>query len=455
MSPDLAHRVAAATRLGEVPDRLKQSLRRRPSSVVHRRWTQATTRSVSGPRVLAVIIVAALVGAAGCGGRTSSGGAGAEGRQAVVDVAAARANWVAVTRLLRVTGSLTADEEAEVAAETGGRVVETPVERGARVGEGAPLLKIAETEARASLQEAEANVEQIEVRLGISGEQEFDVEKVPEVSNARAAKELAEAEYKRAKSLYDDKVVSGSEFDQRRTQVEVTSRQYDTARNNARQMYRQLEAARARLSLARKTLADTTVRSPFAGLVVERKVSVGDYVTRGMKVVTVVKINPLRLELTVPEQALSLVGPGQALDFEVDAYPGQTFHGQVRYVSPALRTDQRALTIEAIVPNADASLKPGLFATAAIRQSTTDRALCVPSTAIRNLAGSMRIYVVKGDRVEERLVTLGQVIGDVTEISNGLAEGDVVAQTNVERLADGARVRTTAPGVQPASRQER
>jgi membrane fusion protein (multidrug efflux system) len=402
-----------------------------------------------------LVVAAALVAAAGCGRGAPPGAASVEVRQGVVDVATARANWVPVTRLLRVTGSLMADEEAEVAAETGGRVVETPVERGTRVAEGAPLVRIADAEARASAQEAEANVEQIEVRLGVNGDQPLDVEKVPEVLNAQAAKELAEAEFKRAKSLYDDRVVSGSEFDQRRTQVEVTSRQYDTARNNARQLYRQLEAARARLALAKKTLADTTVRSPFAGLVVERKVSVGDYVTRGMKVVTVVKIHPLRLELTVPEQSVSLVRQGQALDFEVDAYPGRTFHGQVRFVSPALRTDQRALTIEAIVPNADGTLKPGLFATANIRQSGTDRALSVPSAAIRNLAGSTRVYVVKGDRVEERMVTVGQVIGQVTEIVNGLAEGDEVVRSNVDRLADGARVRAAAASVPPSSRRER
>jgi RND family efflux transporter MFP subunit len=369
-----------------------------------------------------------------------------------VDVVPAAAAWEPVTRVLQVTGSLTADEEAEVAAETGGRVLGTPVERGARVEEGSPLVTLSQTEAEASLREAEANVAQIEVRLGVTGDQPLDVEKVPEVSNARAAKDLAEAEFNRIKKLYDEKVVSGSEYDQRRTQVELTGRQYDTARNSARQLYRSLEASRARLALARKTFADTTVRSPFAGFVVERKVSIGDFVTRGTKVATVVRIHPLRVELTVPEQYMAAVKPGLPLELEVDAYPGRTFKGQVRYVSPALRADQRALTVEALVPNADGTLRPGLFATAAIQQSGHDRALCVPSTAVRTLAGSTRVYVIKGERVEERMVTTGQKVGDATEIVNGLAEGDQVAGNNVERLVDGARVRLgRAPGVSTAS----
>jgi membrane fusion protein (multidrug efflux system) len=403
-----------------------------------------------------LVIVAVLLLSAGsaCRGKTPES-QGSGGGPLVVDVTTTRAGWLSVTRVLRVTGSLMADEQAAVAAETAGRVVETPVERGSRVDEGSALVKLVQTEAQASLQEAEANVAQIEVRLGITADQPFDVERVPEVSTARAAKELAAAEFDRIKKLYEDRVVSGSEYDQRRTQVESTDRQYETARNGARQIYRSLEGARARLTLARKAFADTTVRSPFAGLVVERMVSVGDFVTRGTKVATVVRINPLRLELTVPEQYLAAIQSGASLELAVDAYPGRTFKGQVRFVSPALRADQRALTIEAIVPNADGGLKPGLFATAAIQLPGSARALCVPAAAVRNLAGSTRLYVVRGDRVQERIVTLGQTVDDAIEIADGVGEGDEVARTNLDQLSDGARVRVTRSDVSSASNPSR
>src|SRR5690606_18814911 len=107
-------------------------------------------------------------------------------------------------------------------------------------------------------------------------------------------------------------------------------------------------------------LADTAVRAPFAGLVAERLVSVGDYVTRGTRVATVVRIDPMRVELTVPEQAVSLVSVGQPVKLTVDAYPNDVFDARVKFVSPALRADQRALTVEAIAANADGRLKPGL-----------------------------------------------------------------------------------------------
>jgi membrane fusion protein (multidrug efflux system) len=401
----------------------------------------------AGP--VALLLILAALAPAGCSGRRA---AQAPAADAAVEIGTSVAAVQPVTRLLRVTGSLAADEEAEVAAETAGRVVATLVERGSQVREGAPLLQLSPTEAEASLHEAEANVGQIEVRLGLTADQPFDVEKVPEVSNARAAKELAEADYARVKKLYDEKVVSGSEFDQRRTQVEVTQRLYDTARNNARQLYRSLDAARARLTLARKALDDTVVKAPFTGLVVERKVSVGDFVTRGTKVATVVRISPLRVEVTVPEQSIAAVRAGQPLALEVDAYPGEKFAGRVRFISPALRSDQRALTVEAVVPNPDGRLKPGLFATAAIEEEGKAKALFVPTAAVRNLDGSTRVYVVSGDHVEERLVTVGQVVGDATEIANGLTEGQEVASTNLDKLTDGTRVRTRHPAVAPASR---
>jgi hypothetical protein len=107
--------------------------------------------------------------------------------------------------------------------------------------------------------------------------------------------------------------------------------------------------------------------------------------------------------------------------------------------------------VEAVVPNADGRLKPGLFATAAIEQGGDARALFVPASAVRNLGGSTRVYLVTGDHVEERLVTVGQTVGDATEIVNGLSEGQEVASANLDKLTDGTRVRASRAAAVPAS----
>jgi RND family efflux transporter MFP subunit len=216
--------------------------------------------------------------------------------------------------------------------------------------------------------------------------------------------------------------------------------QYEAAKNGAAQQFQSLQAARARVALARKALADTVVRAPFGGLVAERLVSVGDYVTRGMKVAVVVRVNPLRAELTVPEQFISAVAVGQPITFGVDAYPDRQFTGKIRFVSPALKTEQRALTVEAMVPNASGELKPGLFATARIEQPKPTPGLLIPATAVSTAAGTSRVYVVNGYHAEARIVSLGQTVGPLVEITNGLKSGELVATTNLPKLADGTTV---------------
>lgn len=386
----------------------------------------------------AVGALAAAVLTAGCGAEPKAAAAAAP-EPLAIETATVESR--PVDRYLRVTGSLVADEQAEVSAEVPGRVMETPVERGSRVGQGAVLVRIAATEASAQLHEAEANAAQIEARLGLTPEESFDPARVPDVMNAKAALELADAEFARIRSLLDQKVVSQSEYDQRRMQVEVARQQYRMAQNAAQQSFRSLEAARARVALARKAMSDTIVRAPFAGLVAERLVSVGDYVARGTRVATAVRIDSIRVELTVPEQSVSLVRIGEPVRFTVDAYPGEEFSAKVRFISPSLRPDQRALTIEAIAANHDGRLKPGLFATALIRQPAAAPALLVPATAVEVVAGTSRVYVVDGGKAVERIVSVGETYGREIELTTGVAKGEIVASEPRGRLTDGAAVK--------------
>jgi RND family efflux transporter MFP subunit len=391
---------------------------------------------------LAVVLVTSA-----CTGTVEDDGASAAaaepapgGAPAPIRIEAASAIEQPIARFIAVTGTLAAQEEAEVAAEIAGRVVATPVERGVPVAFGAELVRISATEVEAQAQEAEANAAQIEARLGRPDDAGFAVDSVPDVAAARANRDLARADFERISALFERQLVSKAELEMRRTQAEGAQRQYETARNGVEQQRQALAAARARLTLARKALADTVVRAPFAGVVAERLVSVGDYVTRGTKVVSVLRVNPLRVQLTVPAQYISAVGEGRGVALEVDAYPGQTFTGRVRYVSPDVRADSRALVVEAAVPNDKGLLKPGLFVTARIEEKAPSPGVLVPSSAVQTASDTSRVYVVVDDRVEERIVTTGQRVAALVEVTSGVKAGDVVATGNLNQLSDGARV---------------
>jgi RND family efflux transporter MFP subunit len=388
-------------------------------------------------------VAAAAVSAVACG-RPETGAIAAEGEAAAASVGSLTVAAEPITRFIRVSGTLVAQEEAEVSAEINGRVVATPIERGSRVGAGGELIRVSGAEVTAQADEAQANVAQIEARLGIGGGAPFEVERVPEVANAKAAEQLARTELERARQLSAQQLLSASDFDQRAAQAEAAARQYDTARNSALQQYQSLVAARARASLARKAVADATVRAPFAGVVAERPVSVGDYVTRGTKVATVLRVDPLRVELTVPAPFVAEVSAGRTVTLEVDAFPGEAFTGEIRYVSPALNAESRALIVEAEVANQDGRLKPGLFATARIEQADRAEALLVPASAVRTIAGTPRVFVIGGSagdqRAEERVVATGQVVGDKVEITSGLQAGEVIVSSGLEKVVDGIRV---------------
>lgn len=393
--------------------------------------------------VVSGVLTFTLAGAAiwsGCSTATGKSADQPAADRAPIAAAPVAAVEQPIARFIRATGSLMAEDQADVAAEIAGRVVATPVERGTAVTQGDVLIRLSPSEADAQASEAEANAAQIEARLGLKAGVEFDANSVPEVQNARAGFELAQNEFNRIRSLLDQRVVSQSEFDQRRTQMEAARQQYESAKNGAAQQYQALQAARARVALAHKAVADTVVRAPFAGLVAERLVSTGDYVTKGLKVAVVVRVNPLRLQLTVPEQFVSAIAVGAPVNFEVDAYPGRQFTGKVRFISPALEANQRALTVEAVVANPDRELKPGLFATARIEQPQRTPAVLVPASAVQTTAGTSRVFIVNGDHVEERIVTVGQTVDAQVEISNGLKAGERVATTNVAQLTDGAKV---------------
>ena len=161
------------------------------------------------PRFVALAVLPALLIAAGCGANTTAAKDGADA--AAVTVSAITAADQPIARFIRVSGTLTPQEDADVAAEIAGRVVATPVERGSLVRTGDPLIQIAATEVEAQAREAQANARQIEARLGLDGGAAFDLERVPEVASARASWQMAENDFKRARQLHEQKLLSQEE----------------------------------------------------------------------------------------------------------------------------------------------------------------------------------------------------------------------------------------------------
>ena len=334
-----------------------------------------------------------------------AGGPGAEAENASakadpLTVTTAVAETRDVPRSLRVTGTLVAVDDADVAAEAAGAVERVLAERGDLVAANAPLLALDTTTASLQAKEAAASV-----------------------ASAEAQVKLAESECARARSLAEAGGLSTAERDRILTQCE--------------QGARQLDAARARKALADTNLSRATVRAPFAGIVLERLVSPGEYVTPGRPVVKLVAIDPMRLELSVPERAAGQVRLGAPIRFEVTDPVGIVVEAKVDRISPALRDRTRDLVVEALVPNPEGKLRPNSFALARLELGATP-GVTVPLTAVRTRGDNARVYVVNGAVAEERVVELGETVGDVVEIKVGVAAGETLVNPIPEGLADGA-----------------
>lgn len=376
----------------------------------------------------------------GCGNTEAKLPAKAEEPPQPISVSLVAAQERTLPTTLDVTGTLMADAQTDIASEIEQRVVEISVERGQYVTAGQVVARMDDQDATNVLREAEATEAQIRERLGLTNGQTFDPLKTPEVQQARATMERAEADYKRFAQLLDEGAISRSEHDLRRADYLATKAQYETTINQMRQLYQSLLAQKVRVSMGRKAVEDTIIRAPFSGVIAEKAANVGRYTKKGDRIATIVRVDPLRIELTIPEGAVAAVRKGQKVFFTVQSYPGRQFEGAIAYVGPAVRAESRALVVEAIVPNPKALLQPGLFATARIELPAARPSLMVPASAVRSEGGVFTLFVAKHDRAEARIVQLGRDAGGSVEILRGLVVGERVISSPAPGLADGAPI---------------
>jgi membrane fusion protein (multidrug efflux system) len=382
----------------------------------------------------------ALLLLAGCGNTEAKPAAKAEDATKPIVVSVRPAQERPLPTTLDVTGTLMADAQTDIPSEIEQRVVEISVERGQHVTAGQVVARMDDRDAQNQLREAEAAEAQIRERLGLVNGTTFDALKTPEVQQARATMDRAEADYKRFVQLLDEGAVSRAEHDLRRADYLASKAQYETTVNQTRQLYQSLLAQKIRVAIARKAVEDTTIRAPFSGVIAEKAVNVGRYTKKGDRVATIVRIDPLRIELAIPEGAVAAVRKGQRVSFAVQSYPDRKFEGTIAYVGPAVRAESRALVVEAIVPNPKALLQPGLFATAHIELPAAQPSVMVPAAAVRNEGGVFKLFVAKSDRAEARIVQVGREAGGSVEILRGVQKGERVVMRPADGLADGSPI---------------
>ncbi len=338
-----------------------------------------------------------------------------------------RAELRPLERIVIATGSLAAHEQATLSVKVPGRIQSMAVDLGSTVNKGDLIAQLEQIDYELRQKQAAAALAQARARVGLPLEgtdENVDVEQTSSAKQARAVLDEATKNRERVLSLSNEGISSKSEVDTVEAAYRVALNRYETAREEARTLLAVMAQRRIEYEIATQALHDTTITAPFAGAIQHRAATAGEYVEAATPIATLVKADPLRLRLEVPERQSIHVRTGQTVRVLVE---GDTnlYTGRLERLSPALTEDNRMLMVEADVPNRG-SLRPGLFVRAHIVTTAQDPGLTIPAVALVNFAGIEKVFVVVDGKAIERNVNSGRTGPDWIEIRNGIKAGDFV-----------------------------
>jgi membrane fusion protein (multidrug efflux system) len=357
-------------------------------------------------RRIAILISCLLL--TGCRGETTS-----DTGNGLTPVTLVSAAAVDVVERIEATGQLLAKERAEIAAEVAGQITEILIDEGAAVEAGGVVLTI--DPERRTLERDSARAL---------------------VNEARAALREQQREHDRMIELRGRKVASQTSLDQAETQLVLAKSR--------------LLAAEARLGMAEHTLGDATVVAPFAGLIAERFVSRGEFVSSGRRLFELVALDPIEVEFRLTEADSGRVKRGQTVAFRVAPFPDEVFEGEVTVIAPTIDEKSRTLRVKACIANPEGRLRPGLFARIDLGIANREGVIVIPEEAVLQRAdGPVVFRAIADDRVQRVVVETGAYHDGQIEIARGLAAGDRIVLRGHFRLSDGQRVSSRSVDGEP------
>jgi RND family efflux transporter MFP subunit len=325
----------------------------------------------------------------------------------------AQAETRELARALPLTGTLRPITEAAVKAKVAGEIQSLTVREGDSVRAGQVIGRIDATESLARLAGSEADVEAARAQLGV-----------------------AEKNRATQQALLEKKFISQNAFD-------ATQGNYDVA-------IARLRAAQASADVSRKTLRDTTLVAPMDGIVSIRHAQPGERVPIDGKIVSIVDLRRLELAVPIPAPEIGAVEIGQPVQFRVEGFGEREFAGRVDRINPAAAAGSRSIEMYAVIDNAEAALRGGLFAQGRLVVGRVANALVVPASAVREERGEQYVFAIENGKVARRVVKPAGEADGYVQIVSGLAPGAQVVRNNLGSLREGAEVRLKQAAAAPA-----
>jgi RND family efflux transporter MFP subunit len=331
-----------------------------------------------------------------------------------------------------------------------GTVASVDAELGQEVRAGQILIQLDTRELQLAVERAESALRQTEAQLGIDNSRPGVIppdEQVASVRTALANRDDARVKLTQTQELVSKGLVAKADLDTNETRLKVAEASVQSALENVRALKASLQDRRASYELARKKVADASIRAPANGAISERLVQKGEFIRANTQVATIVQLNPLKLQTAVQERHANVIRRNLPVQFRVEPFPDELFEGRVSNISPAVNQQTRTFPVEILVSNPGGKLKPGLFAKGAILTQKDADVLAVPLEAVSTLAGVSSVYVIEEGVVRQQNVTLGVQDGNFFEILDGLRGGELLAASSLNEIATGMKVIVASSGV--------
>src|SRR5712671_4164065 len=380
-------------------------------------------------RLRAIVLAVVVVVSAACSNGEAGSKNAARPQPPAREVTLAQATTINLPRVLPVTGTLSPQEELVLGFQVAGRLLELKAEAGDRCEQDQQLAALDHRDFELEVQRAQAAVTTARMKLGLVDEvtpAQLDLEATATVREARAVLADARLARDRLQELVAQNLRAQSDLDAAVAAFEVAQSRVQRAHDDVRTWLGALQQSIVELEISKKRRQDAVISAPWPGKVALRQGTAGQFLAAGAPVFTLLRIDPLRLRLLVPERMSHEVLLGQNVLFTVDGEPAGEHQGKVVRTRPDIDRQSRTLLVEAEVENHDGSLRAGGFCRARIVVEERQEVVVVPRAAVLSFAGVDRVFVLKDGKASEQLVTLGRDAGELVEVVQGLPAGSAV-----------------------------
>jgi RND family efflux transporter MFP subunit len=363
--------------------------------------------------IIAILLVFAV---SGCAGQSAN--------KKVTITTAVASNQELETKL-EFSGVLLPNQTVDISSKIAGQVIALGSKVGSSVKAGEVLMKL-DTEslngqlmqAEASLQSAQAAAQSAEIQASIS----------------KTNLNTAQINYDRTKTLFEAGAVAKSQLDDAQDKLNIATQQYANAAGPAQaQGAATINTALASIRNFNMQINNATIKSPLNGIITNQNINLGQVVSPGVTLISMVDTSILKMKSTVTQDKLPTLSIGQKMSIIIDSYPDRIFKGTITSIGPIAVSTGEVFPIEISMPN-EMGLMAGLSAHTSLINKTLG--IIVPTSSILQSNGESHVFVIKNDIASRRLVKIGIRNDNETQILEGLNAGERVAINNVSVLAD-------------------